>query len=359
MQNPNITYQTFSPGDEEGIIELLRSVFPKWKQINNPLNYWKWKHFEKPIPSIIVVARDGDEVVGVSHNLLLDIKIGDAILRSAYGDDLAIHPDYRQLGVWTNIRKVNVKKQIEEGIKFQYLATDNPIVKENIVKMGYSPSKHYISHRLKIIDRELFLKRKQRDNLVTKVGITALTKWNEAKQFFSPEYGRDEYFSIIDVTKFDHKTDVFWENVKSSYDFCLVKNADYCNWKYSRPTISEHRIRLAMRDEEVLGFSTLSISEDKDYREGYISDLLAFPNRMDVANALISDACEHFNNEKVAAIYFQVTKGHPYESLAERNGFIDVSSQNNTYFFYLIINESIPSGYFDNLDPSKIQLTYF
>jgi hypothetical protein len=349
----------YSPGDEKGIIELLRSAFPKWQQYKEPLVNWKWKYFEGPIPSEVYVAKDGEQVVGAIHRLVLAVKIGDSILRTTYGDDVAVHPDYRRLGVMTNMKSMADGKQIPNGIKFHYIAAENPIIKDNIPKMGLTPFKYEIAQLLKIRNQESFLKRKQRDNLVTRAGVSALTRWSEVKHFFSTKQDRKEDFSIIDVTKFDDGIDVFWEKVKGSYDYCIVKKADYLNWKHSRPSISEHRLRLAVRDEEVLGFSALSLSEDGNYREGSISDLLALTDRLDVADALVSDACEHFDHEGVAAIHFQATRGHPYDGLAARNGFIDASSQNNTYFYYTIVNNSLPADYLENLQPSRIQLNYF
>jgi GNAT superfamily N-acetyltransferase len=359
MDGNNITYQMYTAGDEEGIVELLRSVFPKWKQMSNPVGYWSWKHLEGPIPSEVYMAKDGKQVVGVGHTLVLNIKIGNSIMRSTYGDDLAVNPDYRQHGIWTNILKMVESRRLENGVKFHYMATENPIIKENAAKMGFTPFRHNIAHLLKIRNQEAFLKRRQRDNLVTKVGVSALTRLSEVKQILSTRHGSGGDFSIVDVASFDNRIDAFWEKVKNSYDYCIVKKSDYLNWKHSRPSISEYRLRLAIKDDEVLGFSALSLSEEEDYREGLISELLTLPDRFDVAEALIVDASEHFEKEDVAAIHLQATKGHPYEDLAERNGFIDASSQNSTFFYYMIINKSIPTDYIDNLQPSRIQLNYF
>lgn len=359
MMDESITYQAYSPGEENGIIKLLCMVFPKWRELENPFGYWTWKHLEGPAPSEVYVVKDGEQIVGVNHRIVLDIKIGDYVLRSGYGDDVAVHPDYRGQGIWKNLRIIADEKNAEHGINFDYLATENPIVKENIIKMGYTPSKHYISHLLRIRDREAFLKRKQRDDLVTRVGVAALTKLGEVKQSLSPIPAMNEDFSIVDIARFDQGIDGFWEKVKDSYGYCIVKNANYLNWKHSRPSISECRLRVAVRGEDVLGFSALSLSYDGDYREGSISDLLALPNRPDVAHALIGDAGDHFNHEEVAAIFYQATKGHPYEALAKQYGFIDASSQNKTYFYYRIINRSIPTDYLENLNPSRVQLNYF
>ena len=42
--------------------------------------------------------------------------------------------------------------------------------------------------------------------------------------------------------------------------------------------------------------------------------------------------------------------------LASLNG---ASSQNNTYFYYMIVNNSLPADYLENFQPSRVQLNYF
>jgi hypothetical protein len=359
MAQKSITYTMYSPGDEKGIIELLCVAFPGWKAIKDPLAYWTWKYLEGPNPSLVGVAKDGKRVVGVNHRLMLDYKIGHSIIRSSYGDDVAVSPEYREFGIWKNLKKFTDGKNIENGIKFGYLATENPIVKDNMVKMGYTASKHYLSHLLVIRDQETFLKKKQKNTLVMRVGVSALAGWSKVKQRLTSGPAKTEEFSIINVAKFDQRMDVFWNRVKNSYDYCIVKNTGYLNWKHSRPWASERMLKLALKDDEVLGFSVLDKLVDGEYCEGSISDLLTLPDRTDVANALIGDACEYFSDNGVAAIYFQATKGHPYEGLAKQNGFIDASSQSKTYFYYRVIGDGISVDYLENLPPSRVQLNYF
>jgi hypothetical protein len=225
--------------------------------------------------------------------------------------------------------------------------------------MGLKPTKHTLTHLVKIRDKEEFLKKRDKDNLVTRVGISALTRLGEVKRLFNSDTHNPENVSIIDVQYFDEKINIFWEIVKNAYDYCIVKKADYLNWKYSRPGVSEQRLRLAIKEGEVLGYSAISLRESEDYREGAISDLSALPGRLDVADALIKDACEHIDNWEAPATIFQATRGHPYEELALHNGFIDASSQNSTNFYYRILDTELPPDYLNSIPPERIQLNYF
>lgn len=353
-----ITYQPYSPGDEEGIIELLCLVFPKWNQLENALRNWRWKHLEGPHPSEVYVVKDGEKIVAVNHRIVLDIKIGDSIIKAGYGDEVAVHPDYRGQGIWKNLRMKADEKNKEHGIQFDYLATENPIVKENIVKMGYTPHIYSLTHLLMIRDQEAFLKRKQRDDFVTRIGVKVLTMLSGLKNITIEPYQETD-FSIIDIDNFDEKIDLFWVKVKDSLEYCIVKNSTYLNWKCDRPTINEVKIRVAMSGDEILGFIVLGLIVDEDYREGSILELLTLPDRSDVVHSLIDSALEYYTSEDVAAVLYQVTKGHPHETIVKQKGFIDATSESNTFFFYRIIDKNIPHDTLKNLKPSSVQLNYF
>jgi hypothetical protein len=360
MDGKDIKYREYSSGDELKIVELLKEIFPKWRNLTEPYRNWAWKYVECPESPEIFVAEDAERLVGVNHRLILSIKIGDSIIRAGYGDDVAVHPDYRQLGVWSELKKFSQKTDTKaNAAKFGYLATENPIVKENMAKMGYIASKHTISHLLKIRDQETFLRQKEKKDVVTRIAVATLTGIGEVKQRLASDPQPMNDFEIVEIPKFDQRFDQFWNNIQTGYDYCIVKNSCYLNWKHSRPTVKEHIFKVALNGEDILGYSVLDIRENNDYKEGAVSDIMTLPERQDVANALIEDANEHFIKRDVAAIYLQATTGHPYEKLAFQNGFIDASIQNKTYFYYRIIDNSIPVDYIENLNPSRIQLSYF
>ncbi len=360
MDSRNIKYREYLPGDESKIVELLRIIFPKWRNLTDPNRNWEWKYLECPNPPEIFVAEDAGRIVGVNHRLILDIKIGESVTRAGYGDDVAVHPDYRQLGVWSDLKKFSQKTDTNDNAaKIGYLATENPIVKDNMIKMGYTPFNHTISHLLKIRDQQAFLRQREKEDVVTRIAVAALTGLGEVKQRLANDSEPIEDFEIVNIPNFDQRFDQFWNSVQKGYDYCIVKDSRYLNWKHSRPTWTEHVFRIALKGEELLGYSVLNIREDGEYREGAISDLMALPERLDVANTLIRNASDHFIQRGVAAIYLQATTKHPFEKLALQNGFFDASSQNKTFFYYRINGNSVPVDYLKNLNPSRIQLSYF
>jgi hypothetical protein len=85
----------YREGDEEKIVELLIQSFPGWSEIENSLEYWRWKYQGWKNNPIIAVAFAGEKMIGCSHDVILNVKIGDQIFETNVGDDLATHPDAR------------------------------------------------------------------------------------------------------------------------------------------------------------------------------------------------------------------------------------------------------------------------
>jgi hypothetical protein len=48
MLNKNIVYGACDKGDVDGIIELLKIAFPRWKTYRDPVGYWSWKYNSCP-----------------------------------------------------------------------------------------------------------------------------------------------------------------------------------------------------------------------------------------------------------------------------------------------------------------------
>lgn len=66
-------------------------------------------------------------------------------------------------------------------------------------------------------------------------------------------------------------------------------------------------MRVAEEDGRILGYAVLK--RDRDL--GYIADLLALPNRLDVVRSLVEDALRSFREADVAGVVCWMTSRHP------------------------------------------------
>jgi hypothetical protein len=187
---------------------------------------------------------------------------------------------------------------------------------------------------VRIRDVKQHLKMRPMKNLtIIRYGFSTLKMLNGVRNVLTPAPNHLDDFSIEEVSHFDNRIDLFWEKIKDKYDFIIERRSEYLNWKYCDfPTI-DYKVKQAVKDGEVLGYIVMELREDDQYVEGYIVDMLAFPDRGDVSDALFRDACDHFDDRGVNNVYYRVVKGHPYQKLSSRYGFVNAQFINKIHVF--------------------------
>lgn len=353
-----LNYRFYLPGDEYQIVDLLKENFSRWNQLPDALENWNWKHLNNPWKSVIVVCVDEDKIVGVIHEIELNMKIGDSIHLCHYGDDGAVSSGYRGQGVYNKISSMLREYNINNGVDYRYAATENPVISKSLIKVGARPLPFEISHMVRVKNIDKFLSKNQKNTLFINIGIRVLKVLNQIGNLFNTKQMKPNNLSIMELDKFDNRIDVFWNKVKNSFDYIIEKKVNYLNWKLTRPGKNQV-LKIASQKDEIVGFIILGISEIEDYSQGVISDLLVLPDRLDVAELLIKDACRYFENKSVDAIYYGATKDHPYQKLFAKNGFLDASREKSTKFFYFIFNPELDSSLVDKIHPTRAQLNYF
>lgn len=80
----------FRPGDEQAIIDLLRTVFGDWYSPE----YWKWKYEKNPAgsPMIWLAERNG-VIIGHYSVIPVRMKVGDVQITGSFPCHIATHPD--------------------------------------------------------------------------------------------------------------------------------------------------------------------------------------------------------------------------------------------------------------------------
>jgi len=123
MDQPPVEYVIRVGTEEDGdrIVPLLDQVFGGWPGFNlaySSLEHWRWKHIDNPRgeSQIMVCELDGD-LIGVSHNAVLEIKQGESVITASQSSDLAVHEDYRLMGVRNAIVDEKFKYFAERGVR--------------------------------------------------------------------------------------------------------------------------------------------------------------------------------------------------------------------------------------------------
>ena len=302
----------FQRGDEEKIVELLRSSFPDWERRTNSLDYWRWKYLDGPLGSAIGVVVSGDKAIGVWHELRFDIMFGSEKLRCHLGDDTATHPDYRGAKVYDKLDTLFKNWHLEEAVKYLYVITTNPIIIKWERRRGVPEFSHIITHEIRMRNANTHLKAKSVQNAwLIALGFSALKLLNRITNALTPSIRPKSHFDVEPISSFDDEVNDFWDQVKGNYSYILERRKEYLNWRFCDPRGGDYHVLQAKEDGRVLGYVATEVRESQGYSEGYILDLLALPDRDDVADELFKSACKYLDERGVNAVHYRVVKGTP------------------------------------------------
>ncbi len=333
--------RAYRPGDEEGIVELLEVVFKGWPQIDlscSPLDHWRWKFENNPIQKrFITVAEIDDKIIGCLHIIPLMLKIGDDIYLCSTSVDFAVHPDFRERGVSKKVGPLCVEKRREGGVNLDYHITGNPILIKGILKDRPRFPYNVINLvRIRDINKQLEVMPVEKAWL-TKYGYYLIKISNDFKNALKGK-PRKHDLSIHKIDRFSENINEFWKVVSGHYKLIVERSRDYLNWRFCDPRAGDFVVKQAEEDGCILGYSVLRINRYRpDYPVGFIVDLLTLPDRLDAADALAADAVQFFDDSDINIVNYQVVKGHPYEGVLKRHGFVD--SRIKAHVFVLPLQE--------------------
>jgi len=315
----NLETRFYQPGDEYEIVELLKISFPYWASLRSPVDYLKWRYLDSYYRSFVVVVTSGKKIICINLQTTQKIKMMGTIFLSTFGAETATHPDFRGMGAWNKTLDFFEKSRLDNQIKFHYSNTQNPIVIQKSLNTERYTFPHQMNEMLRMKNAG------QIKSLTQRSGFIALKALNKINNSFAADQYEEADFEIIGITHFDDGVDKFFAQTETYYNYCLEKNHQFLNWRYFDPRGGDYHVSQAMKDGEVLGFIVLESIKAENRLVGNITDLLTLPGREDVAKALIRDACEYFDDREFNSIKFGVAKGHPYQSISSRLGFLDTS----------------------------------
>jgi GNAT superfamily N-acetyltransferase len=363
----NYTVRPYHSGDEEEIVELLELVFDGWPKFDlecTPLDHWKWKYLDNPLKtSFIALGVNEDEIIGANQALPLRIKVGEEVFLGTCGSDLAVHPDYRRIGVKTRTHELKEEMRKPAGVSVTYSVTSNPILIQSRRRRGRPMFPHPLINLVRIRDIGRQIKAMPiKHAWLTKMGFNVVRIINDIQNVFRASKF-DEEFRVREIHAFDERIEPFWEKVSKHYRFIIERNMDYLNWRYCDPRAGGFIVKQAENDEgEILGYVVIRINRyRKDYPIGFIADLITLPGKLDVANLLVADAMKYYDALDVNIVNFLVPKNHPHEYVMKRNGFLN-SRLKIDLIFHPIENERLPiekENFLERLKSFPLDKVYF
>jgi hypothetical protein len=89
---------------------------------------------------------------------------------------------------------------------------------------------------------------------------------------------------------------------------------------------------------------------------GYIIVVLALRTGNDVVSGLVEHAIKYLFEKKVDAIYYTVVKGHLYERILSKHGFVD--TRRRPYLYYRVYRSTDEVEKFLNASPARLNYQF-
>jgi hypothetical protein len=319
--------RVYRPGDEQKIVELLELVFKGWPKFDlpcSPVEHWVWK-FQDNLrkTKMVLVAESGDDVIGCNHAIFEMVKVGRETLLCRQGVDSAVRPDFRGMGVYTKMSELKAKLDSEIDLGLHYAISTNPIIVKHSGD-DHPSFPHSVADLTRIRDIDLHMAKNDVEQaLIKKYGyltVRAMNTFNRKAAL--PRKGPG--FEVSNLDRFGEETDVFWGKIKDSYSFIAERSSSYLNWRFRDPRGGRYIVKQAVDGEGLVGYVVSRINSYRaDYPVGYIVDLCTLPGRLDAADALLSDSVDYLDGQGINVINSWMVKGHPYERVLKRHGFLE------------------------------------
>lgn len=300
-------------GDEEQMLPVLEQAFDRWPSVEltvDPIDHLRWKLWSD-VYHHHIVAEVGQKIVGMMLLWARPAKVRDHVLVPWIGADLAVHPDYQQLGILTAMREVR-EQSFRGALDFQIggLSRHPAIAHGRVGRTDRYP----IGNRVQVLERPL-------------TPAAALSRFGPGVGRLIRSVARSSgragaiertAWTVREIDSFNERVDRLWEEASASFDFMLLRNAEFLNWRYCDRRAGRHTVLLAEEAGRVLGYAAAQVSHGR----GYLSDVLVLPGRLDVLDSLLEHATRRLKEAGVAVVIAWCPTLHPYSSVLRRHGYL-------------------------------------
>jgi len=295
VRENGFTVRFYRESDDESLVGLLQAVYGRWPAQTTaaaPIDHLRWKLRSHPdAVRWHVVAEAGGELAGSRLFWLQRVRVGGRLLLARQGVDIGVHPRYQGRGMMTAMR--NFAREASAA------AFDVEL------HMGSTRS-HPALVRMRSHEAEP----PPFGNQVTLLGL-------RVQRSAQDEPVSEQRWSVGETRAFDERIDAFCEEALRRFEFAMMRDRDYLTWRYCDAAAGPYIVKLAEQAGGVLGYLVLRVTDGR----AYVADLLALPERGDVAASLVAAAIAEAQRAGAERIDCWLPSRHVYRPLLEEFGF--------------------------------------
>lgn len=325
----------FSEQDDARICELQRIVYPESPVYADPClgrSFWQWWFWRMPWKKsrIFGVALDG-AVVGVRPLSFLPVVIDGQEELCGVLNATVTHPGYRKLGIFSRTLAHTLRiAEEEEHVRFAIsFPNDNsyPLHLKNPKIAALCDIPLYIA----ILNPRVLQRTIPLPELLLRFLLSFVQR--------SREHRIPEGIEIQEISTFDERFDVLWDQIKRDNRIWIARNRTYLNWRYSASPLGGYTIFAATtaKTRQVIGYSILKTEERFGMQVGLVLDLVVAGHHKSVASSLIGAVLRRCRERGADAVGCLMLSHHPYARALRSNGMIQVPKRFAPRAFHVTI----------------------
>jgi GNAT superfamily N-acetyltransferase len=313
----------YSPGDEDGILALWRTVFPDGESGRADPGYWYWQFRDPPAGSArIQLAVVDDLIVGQYAVIPMSMQVrGEAILGTLSLDTMT-HPEYRRQGMFTTLASELYAELRRTGFPLTYGFPNENSIGGFVRKLQWTH----------VCSLPVYVKPLRPDAIVDSVLANPLL--NAVARPFArlgaaivsrPARIPDEARTNLRwLDQFDARADELWQEAYDRSKIALTRSAAFLNWRYFLNPVRDYRAVSYEEGGQLVAYAVIRCMDQFGLRGGMITDLVGQPGRDDALEAVLTAVEEHSAQEEMDVIASLVHGDRRAARLLKRNGFLPV-----------------------------------
>jgi len=318
---------TVSPAASSGRPELIAFLKAAYADQFNAAEYQDEKKVVERLEwarSLAWLCRENasGKIVGHFGITQVWLKYKDGYCPAAWGKDLIVLPEFRNLGIGPFL-VASVLKEVEDKASIFLIAGVRDHVYTMYKKFGFADM-GYIS--LYVRPNILFMR----------------------LLFHRP--GKNEKVLIEKIARFDGSFDKLWETVSVPFGLIVRRDSAYLNWRFVDQPYWKYEIFKALRKEsrKPAGYIVLREGKSRGLRTGVISDIFASENDQDTTAALIDFAVSSYAKRRDIAFIRCDILNKGVGRVLRRRGFIKMPPRER--FMFTNVKQGLDESFFRDRD---------
>ncbi len=226
------TIRALKPEDRERLFDLVRSTLSETGALKAAIfspALWEWQCLSPGFEALVVVAEDGQELVGCYHLVSRDMKFFGQQHKMALLQELGVLPAYRRQGLFMKMSEFAVERAAAQGWSLTYSFPNHRSFPGFIKKQGY---RHLGNASVwvrplnpaRMLEARLPLKTVGR--AVARVGMAMFDAVFSMKEGVAQEIG-----------EFSSEVNAISSNFLTGEKIGCVRDARFLNWRFlQKPT---------------------------------------------------------------------------------------------------------------------------